>query len=90
MSAENKVVLINGEVHVTPGDPVASVVSVLEDLLQRAKAGEIVGIVGAQVYPSVSGYLLPASNFWGGFSDSTAAIGALEDAKFRMLQRITD
>ncbi len=89
MPAEAKVVRFDGEGPIPlPGEPCQSVIDVLEALLQMAKDGAIIGVVGAQVYPSTEGFLRPASRFVGGYVNSSATVGALEDAKYVMLQGI--
>lgn len=88
MADPGKVVSINGRRVVAPGTAVDSLVGMLEALLEQARAGEIVGVIGSAVYPSQGGYTLPASTFWAGYTDSTSSLGALEDAKFNILRRL--
>ncbi len=84
-----KVVRFDGEGPLpVPGEPVQNVVEVLEELLEMAKSGEIVGIIGAQVYTSKEGYLRPASNFHGGYVDSSITAGALQMALWEMFERM--
>lgn len=86
-----KVVRIDNKDEVpTAGEPCDNVVSLLEDLLQAARSGEIVGVAGVRVYPGKEGYLRTASGFWGGYCDSYSSVGGLDDVKFCMLKRMND
>jgi hypothetical protein len=84
------VVTISGERIASPGTISEHLVESLELLLEQARSGEIVGMAGVVTYPSKVGYVLPASDFCVGYTDSYAAVGALEDTKFQMLQRMND
>ena len=88
MSEAAKVVAIFGEAIAAPGTVSSELVKFLEETLEKARSGEVVGISGALTSPSSDGYVLPADDFCAGYCDSTAAIGALEYAKFLMLRRI--
>lgn len=81
-----KVVSISGANVPVPGTISDSLVDFLEESLEKALSGEIVGMAGAVVYPSENGYSGSAGSFSMGFSNSYASIGALEDAKFKILK----
>ena len=82
------VYLFNGMPVPVPGTVSENLVRWLEDMLERAKSGEIVGMVAAYEYPSASGTIRPASYSVVGYVDSYSIVGALECAKQEMVRRI--
>lgn len=78
---EYKVVALNGEPAYTK-EPEENCVQVIEELLERARSGEVVGIVGAvQYYDDTSTYQL------GGRCGSFALLGALQVALFLLTSK---
>lgn len=71
-----KVVSLNGSPLPEPGQPSEQLVAFLEDQIERAKAGEIVGFAGA-VLNKDRGATFWVVGFTGGFS----MVGALECAQ---------
>jgi hypothetical protein len=68
-----------------PGEPVVSCVSALKDLLQRAEAGEVVGIAAAAV--SGTGNALYVV---GGVVGAYGMLGALDMAKAELVSFMQD
>jgi hypothetical protein len=68
-----------------PGEPVASCVDCLRDLLERAEAGEVTGIIYAGVTASGMGV-----HGMGGLIGSYGMIGAFEVAKADVLALMQD
>ena len=67
-----------------------NLIEFLEDCLQRAKSGEIVGMVGAMAYPAKVGYIQSAGTFIVGYSGAFATIGALEVVKMNIAADLGD
>ncbi len=63
-----------------PGEPVQNCIEVLEEALEQARAGDIVGVVIVRVYPAAHGYIMPADISRGGWFKTYAAVGALHVA----------
>jgi hypothetical protein len=68
-----------------PGEPVASCVECLRDLLQRAEAGEVTGVIYAGVSSKGMGI-----HGMGGIIGSYGMIGAFEVAKLEALSFMQD
>lgn len=83
MAAE-VVSIFHGDTVPSTGTVSDNLVEFLEDCLQRAKSGEIVGLVGAMVYPAKVGYVQSAGTFIVGYSGAFATIGALEVVKMNI------
>jgi len=87
-SGPEVVYLFNGMPVPVPGTVSKNLVKWLEDMLERARSGEIVGMVAAYEYPSVAGTIRPAGYSVVGYVDSYSIVGAIETAKYGMLQRM--
>lgn len=81
---------INGGEIALPGNPLESVIECLEELLVRARAGEITGIAGGYTCPSGEGWVQKASSFEAGHIYGNALVGSLESVKYRILRGITE
>jgi hypothetical protein len=68
-----------------PGKPAASCVDALKDLLERAEAGEIVGIAAAAVNPRGN-----ALYIMGGIVGAYGLLGALDMAKADLVSLMRD
>jgi len=68
-----------------PGEPVASCVDCLRDLLQRAESGEVTGVIYAAVSAKGMG-----QHGAGGMIGNYGMIGALEVAKADVLSLMQD
>lgn len=81
-----------GDGHPQPsgGEPNEELVELLEELLEKARSGEILGIAGAAAYPSPVGTIMPVGSFRSGWSSSVAMAGALENVKYRILRSLND
>lgn len=74
-----EVVSIHGA-PVHAGDPVEPCVSALEDMLERARAGEVIGVAMAVMHSDRS-----SSFTFGGYLDSYGVIGALEMVRAKIV-----
>lgn len=83
MTAE--VVSISGVGVASPGKVSENLIEFLEDCLQRARSGDIVGMTGAICYPSTVGFVQAAGTFSVGFTGGYATIGGLEAVKLSLL-----
>lgn len=89
MSAQVVTIHSGGEELITkPGCVSQSLVEFLEDLLERAKSGAVVGVAGTMVYPSQHGYVGVAGDFDVGYTSCFAAVGALESVKMHILKDV--
>lgn len=84
----DNVVAING-VPLSSASANENLVKFLEDSLEKAKSGEIIGMVGAIVYPSGTGYVMPSNWFVSGDRDCFSALGALEMAKHCLVEEMS-
>jgi len=78
--------LSDGQPQPANGEPNENLIKLLEELLERARAGDIIGIAGALSFPSPVGSILPVQSFRSGWNASASMAGALEDVKFRILR----
>lgn len=83
MAAE--VSAINGGRIAVPGEPSENLVQCLEDLLARARAGEITGIAGAYTTATGRGWVQSSASFEAGHAYGFSLIGALETIKQRVV-----
>lgn len=81
---------INGGDIALPGNPSESVIECLEDLLARARAGEITGVAGGYTVASGEGWLQTGHSFEAGHAYGHALIGALESVKYRLLREANE
>lgn len=79
---------INGGAIALPGDPSEDVVECLEDLLARARAGEITGIAGAYTTATGEGWVQRASSYEAGHAYGYALVGALEHIKAQVMEDV--
>ena len=85
------VVSLTGRLQIpVKGESNANLVTFLEEVLEKARSGWIVGMAGSCAYPSSFGTIMPADSFKVGWTDSFAVIGGLEDAKFLILRRLNE
>lgn len=76
------------------GGPISSplcqqdLVEFLEDALEKAKSGEIIGMSGVMVHPSTVGAVRCSTWFVRGDWDSHSAVGGLEVAKARIVKEM--
>jgi hypothetical protein len=80
----------DGYVQPTGTEPDEDLVKFLEELLERARSGDIVGVAGAASAPSPVGSVQPTESFRAGWSISVGMVGALEDVKYRILRDMND
>lgn len=80
--------LCDGHVQPTGTEPEEGLVEFLEELLEKARSGEIVGLAGAASYPSPVGTIMPVESFRVGWNASVSMVGALEDVKHRILRNL--
>ncbi len=80
----------DGFIQPTGREPNEDLVSYLEELLEKARSGEIIGIAGGVSYPSPVGFMLPCEGFRAGWSASTTMVGTLDEVKFRILRSMND
>ncbi len=80
----------DGYTQPTGTEPNEDLVKFLEELLERARSGDIVGVAGAASSPSPVGSIQPIESFRCGWNVSTGMVGALEDVKFRILRDLND
>lgn len=88
MEAKPKVVAITGEAVALPGMPNQNLVEFLDEVLEKARSGEIVGMAGTMGYSSKEGYVLVSSPFYVGFAASHSMIGALERVKYDLIREM--
>ncbi len=81
---ESKIVSLGGESLPEPGEPNASVVKVLEEALETARAGELVGVVLVQVNHRVEAWW----DIAGAYTPSYTVLGVLHSAAHRVAQEI--
>lgn len=81
---------INGGEVALPGEPSEGVIECLEDLLARARAGEITGLAGAYTVATGEGWIQRASSYEAGHAYGHAMVGALESVKYRLLREAND
>jgi hypothetical protein len=80
MSTETKVVSLHGEALPTPGEPVADVVKLLDEVLERARSGETLGVVVVERHADES-----ASSDRAGSIRYMNVLGVLEYEKYHLL-----
>lgn len=80
----------DGHTQPAGGEPDENLVEFLEELLEKARSGEIIGLAGAASYPSPVGSIMPTESFRIGWNASVAMVGSLEDVKYRILRSLND
>lgn len=78
------IVSITGNRSVYSGEPDPTTVEMLEDLLERARSGEIQGVIGAMVYRDST-----ATGFYAGYR-CNAMLGALTKKQHQLCAALTE
>lgn len=82
--------ICDGHTQPSGGEPDENLVEFLENLLERARAGDVIGVAAAVALPSPVGSIMPVESFRVGWNASAAMVGALEDVKYRILRSLND
>lgn len=82
--------ITDGDIQPSGGEPNENLVEFLEELLEKARSGEIIGIAGGAMHPSPVGSIMVTSNFRCGWNSSIAMVGTLEDVKYRILRDLNN